>query len=116
MKDKSFPAMKWHPETGESGIFNSASEVPEGWLDHHPNAKEPIKEKEVVKPTGLPMTKAEIQDALKTGGISAPANASAKSLYDLLVTSLRDHLTEANVTFPETATAPELLALVPKSE
>jgi hypothetical protein len=36
---KSLPTMAWHPETGENQIFDHPSEVPEGWLDTHPNNK-----------------------------------------------------------------------------
>lgn len=115
-KDKAFPAMYWPATGGAPQVFNSADEIPEGWLPHHPSAQEPIKEAPVVNANKLPMTKAAIIAALAEGGITAPATASTKALYDLLVTSLQDELTESKIEFPVGATAPELLALVPKSE
>lgn len=112
-KDKNYPAYKWHPQTGDAKIFESASEVPEGWLDTHPaNLKNVTTD--APKSDELPMSRDEIKDALKAGNIEFVSNAKTPALYALLVENLQSHLKDAGVEFPENATAPELLALVPK--
>jgi hypothetical protein len=57
MSDRNnYPAYKWHPETAEQRLFTKAAEVPEGWLDTHPdnlkNVSEPVKDAngKVIKP------------------------------------------------------------------
>lgn len=126
-KDPHYPAMKWHPVTGEYVVCQNESEVPEGYIDTHPNNLPPAKAEEAVKayaasvpaagfPAKLPMKKADIITALTEGGIAHDPAAKAIVLYDALLASLKAHLTEAEVEFPENATAPELLALVPKPE
>ncbi len=112
-KDPNFPAFKWNPETGESQIFNAAHEVPGGWLDQHPSSTSAA-EKETAKAdaTGaLPMTKAEIVEALKAGNIPFKAQSGAKALYDLLDTALRAHLAAEKITVPDGANVPALLIL-----
>lgn len=32
-----YPKMVWHPDTAENMVANTAAEVPDGWIDHHPN-------------------------------------------------------------------------------
>lgn len=107
-----YPAMKWHPETGEATVYNSPHEVPEGHLDQHPASLEKTPALKPSAPSALPMTKAEIVTALKAGNIEYPATAGAKALYDLLDKTLREHLTANNVTIPDNANVPALLALV----
>jgi hypothetical protein len=117
LRDKSFPALYWHPETGEAAVYNSAAEVPTGHLDHHPkhfdglNPPPPARDPDVI-----PMTREEIVAVLKESEIKFAANAGIKSLYSLLVSSVKEHLTAEGIEFPETATGPELLELVPKQE
>lgn len=112
MKDREYPAMKWHPETGASEIFNSASDVPEGYLDCHPNSVQDNRPPPAPKAGVLPMTKAEMVAALKAGNIEYPANAGAKALYELLDGKLREHLATNNVPVPEGADVRALLTLI----
>lgn len=114
-----FPGMRWHPVTGANQVFQSAEEVPEGYLDYHPsNPPEGAKEAETVKETAtaLPMSREEIVKELSDGGIAFKANAKTEKLYSLLVEAVKTHLTASEIEFPETANGPELLALVPKPE
>lgn len=120
----SSPKMLWHPETGESRIFNGNETPPADWLDHHPadenhDAVEKVAGvKDALEPAAvdvLPMTRAEIRIALEDAGIAYAKNAKAATLYDLLLTSLRAHLTAENIEFALDATAPELLKLVASS-
>jgi hypothetical protein len=85
---KSLPTMAWHPETGENQIFDHPSEVPEGWLDTHPNNK-PKGAKEAKAPApdafkDAPMSKDEIVAALTAGGVQFDANAKPKALQGVL--------------------------------
>lgn len=120
VKDPNYPAMKWHPVTGEYVICQNESEVPEGYLDTHPNNLPAVKAADAPAASSalvvLPMKKADIITALTEGGIQFDPKAKAIVLYEALLASLQAHLTEAEVEFPENATAPELLALVPKPE
>lgn len=114
-----FPGMRWNPDTCENQVFQSAEEVPAGWVDYHPsNPPEAVESVELVKavPDSLPMSRKEIVKVLNDGGISFDAKAKVPALYDLLVDSLKAHLTEAKIEFPASATGPELLALVPQPE
>lgn len=117
MTRKDGPTMAWDKD-GNSQVFPSAAEIPEGFSDRHPAdlAHSTLKEPTPPKPNTLPMTKAEIVEALKAGGIEAKPNMGAKALYDLLLTSLRDVLTESQIAFDPEADAPALLKLVPKNE
>lgn len=115
---KHAPTMAWHPDTGESQIFNHPGEVPEGWLDTHPNnvkAKAPAKA--AAAADALPMSRDEIVKALTECEIPFKARAKDKDLYALLEKSLRDHFAAEKVEVPADADVPALLALVkPKSE
>lgn len=113
---KQFPVMKWHPETGDCQIFHAAADVPEGWLDQHP--KDPKgresaddADKSAKGADKLPMTKKAIVAALIAGNIEFAANGSAKDLYELLGSKLREHLTAQTIEIPEGADVPALLAL-----
>lgn len=122
-----FPAMKWHPNTGESQVFKAAQDVPEGWLDHHP--ADPDYEKEAVGaapktpakiatgsfPEAPVMSRDEIKTALDAAEIPYAKNAKDATLYDILLTSLRQHLAAQNVAFTDDMNAKQLLALVPPS-
>jgi hypothetical protein len=114
---KKFPGMRWHPITGENQIFQAESEVPEGYLNYHPaNPPEGVEKALETKPEALPMTRKEIVKVLNDGGIIFDPKAKVPALYDLLVASLKAHLIASETAFPETATGPELLALVPQPE
>lgn len=120
------PRMRWHPTSGESQVFTADSEVPEGWLDHHPDdprhvAVEKQPDPKAKAPIGaaaavaLPMTRDEIKAALDKAEIVYAKNAKDQTLYDLLLTSLRTYLTAQTVEFSETDDAPALLKLVSPS-
>lgn len=121
------PRMRWHPTTGESQVFTADSDVPEGWLDHHPDdARHAAVEKQpdpskAKAPAGaaaavaLPMTRDEIKAALDKAEIAYAKNAKDQTLYDLLLTSLRQYLTAQTVPFNDTDDAPALLKLVSPS-
>jgi|GEM_PF-4803772 len=106
-----YPALKWHPETGECSLFNDAAEVPDGYLDVHPNNLA----KESEKAATLPMKRKAIIAALKSGSISFDPQADAATLYDLLLSGVKAALTEQELAFDaESDDAPALLALFPK--
>jgi hypothetical protein len=113
MKNQQFPAMMWHPITGEAVTVNSAAEVPDGYLDQHPNSLAEAEKATPEKPAvGLPMDRAAIVAALNEGEIAFKKNAPTGALYNQLTASLRDALASANVTAPDSAEAPELLEMV----
>lgn len=99
--------LRWHPTTGESKVYGDDETPPDGWLDFHPAdpAKAPP------KPPEIGMTKAEMTDALKAGGIAAPATATAAELAGLLTTALVNNLTMRKIDFPADATVKELFDL-----
>lgn len=116
--DPAYPAMMWHPETGENRIFNSADEVPEGWLDTHPNNKDAAEQRKAAAearnpPATLPLTRAEIVKALGDGGINFNPRAATKALYDQLLGELKKTLTEAGIAYEQEADAKTLLGLLP---
>lgn len=115
-KHTAFPAFKWHPKTGESQIFNAEHEVPDGWLDTHPDNVKADEKADDKTPLSakLPMTKKEIVKALVEGGIDYDTAAPASVLYGFLDEKLREHLTAAQVEIPEGADVPALLALIAK--
>lgn len=108
-----FPALKWDPETGECREFTKAGDVPAGWLNTHPNN---LPKAEKVEPAPLPLSRKEVLKALKDGGIEFAASADHRSLYDLLLQSVKASLTEAGIAFDaESTDAKELLGLFPAS-
>lgn len=117
MIEKHLPTMAWHPESGESQIFNHPSEVPSGWLDSHPeDPKRPKAEKSAPALKDAPMSKDEIVAALTAGGVPFDATAKAKALQPVLREAVTKALTEAEVKFDETLPTKELLALLPNPE
>jgi hypothetical protein len=114
-----FPGQRWDPATGDTRVFQEAGEVPEGWIDRYPTPEEMADAKVAVKNTAvadaLPLTRAQITDYLKAGNVPYQGNASTRSLYDLLVASLKEALAAlpTPVTAPEDADVPALLALFP---
>lgn len=116
-KNPDYPALKWHPETGECATFNAAHEVPAGWLDTHPSnvkADEKASDETKTAPEKLPMAKKDIVKALVDGGIEHDPKAPSSVLYGVLDEKLREHLTANNIDIPEGATVPVLLALTAK--
>jgi hypothetical protein len=110
-----FPGMRWHPVTGEMQIFQVEEDMPEGWLDYHPE-NPPVREipEAKEKPAELCMTREEIATALAEGGVSFKKNASVQKLYDLLMANLKSALTEQGVVFTDDADAKALMDLFPK--
>lgn len=112
-KDPNFPAMKWHPTTGESKLCTVAEDVPDGWLDTHPNNLPKPDEK--AKPAGepeLPMTRKDIIKELDAAGVAFPKMAKTQALYDLLGDTAKNFLAAAKVDYAPDADVPSLLALV----
>lgn len=111
------PTMAWHPETGESKIFKHPSEVPEGWLDTHPdNVPKVVKPAAPVADDKLPMTRKEIVAALTDGGLQFDAKAPVKVLYAQLTDAVKSALTDAGVEFDAAADTKALLEKLPKPE
>lgn len=114
-KDPNFPAFKWHPETGEQKYCTSAEEVPEGWIDTHPNNVPPKadadKPAKVVEPE-LPMKRKDITKELDAAGVEYPKSATTKALYELLGDTAKNFLTANKVEYAADADVPALLALV----
>lgn len=139
-KDPNYPAMRWNPANGdESDVFQSEDEVPEGWLDHHPDdtAKGGAGQKAAVEhrqPSGgrrrgtapvkdavdpdlgtgddTPMTREEVVTALQEGKVRFNKEASDEDLTAQLVAALQGVLTKRNVAFDPAASPRALLALV----
>lgn len=80
--------MMWHPKTGERGVFADADTVPAGWLDHHPDAAQPVAE-EVSDDC---LSREEIVTALQEGGVEFSKNARTASLDKQLRTALVEDL------------------------
>lgn len=112
MRDSNYPALKWDPATGEARRFDAAEEVPAGWLDHPADPNAPLPAPAPPAPAAQAMARTEMKAALDAGGIPYAKNAPDKTLYELLLASLKDHLTTAAVEFDPEADAPALLALV----
>lgn len=116
MRDPNYPALKWDHATGEARRFDAAEEVPDGWLDRPVDPNAPPAPSPAPTPAPTPavqaMARAEMKAALDAGGISYAKNAPDKTLYELLLASLKDHLAAAAVEFDPDADAPALLALV----
>lgn len=107
------PKMRWNPETGESKVFATVEDVPEGWLDHHP--EDPAyadATAEKATPAAKGLSKSETIAALKQGGVTHDPKATLPELTELLVTALRGALDAKGVEYTPEATARELLILV----
>lgn len=99
--------LRWHPTTGEPQVFKDDETPPDGWLTYHPADPE----KAPPKPPEIGMTKAEMIEALKGGGIAPPATATAAELAGLLTTALVSNLTMRKIEYPADATVKELFDL-----
>lgn len=131
---KPAPTMAWNPEKLEEGgyesrTFNHPSEVPEGWLDthpEHPSLKVPVKPPGVINPKGskapeaakvpLDMTRKEITAALDEGGVKYDPQAKVADLYPLLTENVKKALLEAEIEFDPNAGTKALLALLTPAE
>lgn len=99
--------LRWHPETGASQVFSDDETPPDGWLDHHPG--DPNKAQP--KPSGVGMTKAEMADALKAGGITPPSTATAAELAEMLTEALVKNLAEREIPYAPDSSLRDMLAL-----
>lgn len=115
---KDFPAMFWNQETGEPVTVNSEAEIPEGYKPYHPNserAQEAAALAAAQAPAGLPLTKEEVLAHLEQGGIAHNPAKSHKNLYNLLLTSVKNALAQAEIEFDaESTDVKALLELLPK--
>lgn len=115
MSDKKHqPTMAWHPQNGESQIFNHPSEVPEGWLDTHPSNKPKAEKPAAGGKVELGMSKAEIVAALTAGGVEHDPKAKASDLHDVLRGAVEKVLAEAKIPYSPEAPTKELLTLLPE--
>lgn len=115
---QTFPAMMWHAVTGEVGLFIKAEDVPEGYIDTHPNNLANVAPAELPNASAaLSMPRDEIVKALEEGGIPFKPNASDKKLHNLLVFKVKEVLQAAEIEFDDACTdAKTLLGLLPPSE
>lgn len=120
MNIQTFPALMWHAVTGEVGLFTKAEDVPEGYIDTHPNNLASVTQPAAEQPNApaaLSMTRDEIVKALEEGGIPFKPNASDKKLHNLLVFKVKEVLQAAEIEFDDACTdAKILLGLLPPSE
>lgn len=114
-----FPALYWKPD-GTNFTANSAADVAEGDTPYHPNSapvaapKVATPKVEAAAPVKPTLTKAETVAALNSGGVEHDAAKPHKTLYELLLTSVKAALSEAKVDFDDTSTdAKDLLAKLP---
>lgn len=101
--------MFWHPKTGEPKVFADNETQPPDWLDFHP--RDPGKEAPKPPFGDTPMTKAELADALKAGGITYPSDATAATMSELLVTALRANLDQRQIAYDPQDGARKLLTI-----
>lgn len=79
-----WPSWRYGPN-GAAAVFNSPSEVPDGWEDH------PSKVVEAKDDETAPLSRADIVSGLKELGIPFAKNAKTETLYQ----TLRDALEKA---------------------
>lgn len=136
--DPNYPAMRWDPATGESDVFQTEGDVPDGWLDHHPSdeakggagLKAPVVQhaasggrrrggKAATKDVDdlgsaddTLMTREEIVAALDEGKVRYNKEASDEDLLAQLVAALKGVLSKQGKPFAGDASPRALLALV----
>ncbi len=108
--------MFWNPADGEPVTIGDDEEVPEGFLDHHPDDMEkggaaapPEVEQEV------PLTHEELVTALQNSGTSFNEEADDAALTKQLVGLLHKALKARKVTFAKTDGPRALLAMLQES-
>ncbi len=105
MAKTAFPASRYDPVARTGAVFESADDVPDGWVARLP---EPGEEPE----TPDELTRAEIVSALTEGGISFSGRSKTDALHALLRDELTKVLTTRGVEFDPAASTAALLALV----
>ena len=106
----------WNPETGEHDIFGPNKTPPPHWIDHHPadtakTGKAPAADPGAGNPVDMSggLTKAEIAEALKAGGVEFNPSDNKAVLTEQLIVALKHVLTEREIAFDENETAHALL-------
>lgn len=114
---KDFPAWRYDPVTREGRVFDTADDVPEGWVDRLGAEGEVVTVKVKGGAAKAPepkddgtMTRAEIMAALKGGGVDFKVTAKTDELHDLLKGKVMEVLTQRNIEFDADADARTLLA------
>lgn len=108
------PTVMYGP-VGESQIFHHHNDIPEGWADD-PLKHAPADPANITPLKTVPMTRAEIVEALVSGGVEFKKNAGAASLYELLTVNVIAALTEAKIEFDPAADTKTLMGLLPQPE
>lgn len=103
------PTWRYDPKTGEGRVFTDVNAVPAGWVDSLDGSDD--------AQSGVPadldgMSRKDITDALKVGGIKFAAKASDAELYDLLRNGVLKALVQNKIEHDDNAKLPDLLALL----
>lgn len=107
------PQMHWDPATGLPVVFGDDEVPPAHFLPHHPDDAERLKEKLPPEPEPIKaLTKVEVTDALKAGGIEFDKTAKLADLTALLVTNLKAALAAADKPFSDDDAPRTLLEIV----
>lgn len=115
MSRHKFPGLRWDAD-GKAHHCNGPEDCDPSWTDYHPANKPENKPAPEPKSAPVPLTRAEIVEALEAGGVAYKQNASTKALHDLLVSELRKTLAEHEIEIPDGADAKTLLSLLPMPE
>ena len=108
-KDQNYPALRWHPETGEAIEVNSVSEDNEIYLSHHP--EDPDKVAAVIKADdAMPMGR--VKALLDQGGVAYATNAKADTLRRALRGALTEQLDARGIGFSDSDTLEALFIRV----
>src|SRR5690606_29144567 len=105
----------WNPETGERAIFDSPEDrAAKGWLDHHPldEDKGGAGEKREAPDKVPPLSREELLQALKEGGVQHKDDATEKQLNSALRGALIKALATAKIEHDPKAPTRELLEKV----
>ena len=104
-----YPALKWHPETGEAVLVIGPENDSNYLIDHHP--ADPDKGSPLVaEPAGFDRDR--MLELLGTGGITYPKGAKLPVLRDLLTKGLQAALTGRGLDWQDDATAEALYAKI----
>ena len=117
-----FPAQYYHAD-GTFYVAKTAADVIAGTTPYNPLDKERAAAAKAAAASAAPaatgkpsFTKAETISILNEGGIKHDATASHKSLYELLLSGVKNALSEAGIAYDAASTdAKALLGLFPKA-
>lgn len=114
-----FPGWRYNPKTGEGRQFDSADDVPNGWVDRvpedgddepAPKAKPAKADKPATPADDGAMSRQEMIAALKGGGVEFKATMKNEELHDLLKGKVMEVLAQRNIPFDADANVRDLLA------